>query len=77
MSGKFNNRTLLFVFLGLAGLLVLTRVFTAKKAVRTLDTELVEIDTGRISNILLYPQADQGKELAFSRTGSGWTVTLG
>jgi hypothetical protein len=75
MSGKFNNRTLLIVFLGLAGILVLTRVFTAKKAIRTLDTELVEIDTGRISNIFIYPQAEQGAELAFSRAGSGWTVT--
>ena len=77
MSGKFNNRTLLIVFVGLAGILVLTRVFTAKKAVRTLDTELVEIDTGRISDIYIYPQAEEGAELSFSRSGSGWKVTRG
>ncbi len=75
MSGKFNNRNLLIVLLGLAGILVLTRVFTAKKAERTLDADLVEIDTGRISNILIYPQAEQGTELAFSRNGSSWNVT--
>ena len=75
MSGKFNNRTLLIVFLGLAGLLVLTRVFTAKKAERTLDADLVEIDTGRISSIYIYPQAEQGAELAFSRRGFAWTVS--
>jgi len=75
MSGKFNNRTLLIVFLSLAGILVLTRVFTAKKAERTLDADLVEIDTGRISNILIYPQAEQGAELAFSRSGFAWTVS--
>jgi hypothetical protein len=75
MSGKFNNRNLLIVLLGLAGILVLTRVFTAKKAERTLDADLVEIDTGRISNIFIYPQAEQGSELAFSRNGASWNVT--
>ncbi len=75
MSGKFNNRTLLIVFLGLAGILVLTRVFTAKKAERTLDADLVEIDTGRISTIYIYPQAEQGEELVFSRNGFSWIVT--
>jgi hypothetical protein len=75
MSGKFNNRTLLIVFLALAGILILTRVFTSKRAERTLVTDLVEIDTGRISNIYIYPQAEQGAELAFSRIGSTWKVT--
>lgn len=75
MSGKFNNRNLLIVLLGLAGILVLTRVFTAKKAERTLDADLVEIDTGRISSIYIYPQAEQGAELVFSREGIGWIVS--
>jgi hypothetical protein len=75
MSGKFNNRTLLIVFLGLAGILVLSRVFTAKKAERTLDADLVEIDTGRISSIYIYPQAEQGAELIFSRKGNAWIVS--
>lgn len=75
MSGKFNNRTLLIVFLGLAGILLLTRVFTAKKAERTLDAELVKIDTGKISGIYIYPQAEQGAELVFSRKGINWMVT--
>ncbi len=75
MSGKFNNRTLLIVLLGLAGILVLTRVFTAKKAERTLDVDLVAIDTGRISTIHIFPQAERGEELVFSRSGLDWTVT--
>jgi hypothetical protein len=75
MSGKINNRTLLIVFLGLAGILVLARVFTAKKVERTLDADLVEIDTGRISTIYIYPQAEQGSELVFSRRGIAWIVS--
>ena len=36
----------------LISMLVLTRFFTAKKAERTLDADLVEIDTGRISSVV-------------------------
>ena len=75
MSGKFNNRILLIVFIGLAGILLLSRIFTAKKAERTLETNLVEIDTGRISTLHIFPQAEKGAELVFSRSGSGWVVT--
>jgi hypothetical protein len=75
MSGKFNNRILLIVFIGLAGILILSRLFTAKKAERTLETNLVEIDTGRISSMHIFPVAEKGAELIFSRSGSGWVVS--
>jgi hypothetical protein len=74
MSGKFNNRTLLIVFIGLAGILALSRIFTAKKAERTLESDLVEIDTGRITSMHIFPQAEKGAELVFSRSGSGWVI---
>ena len=75
MRGKFNNRNLLIVFIGLAGILILTRVFTSKRAERTLDSDLVKIDSARISTIYIYPQAEQGGELVFSRNGSEWNVS--
>jgi hypothetical protein len=76
MSGKFNNRILLIVLLGLIGVLVVTRLVTSKKSVRTLDTELVRIDTSAITSMFLYPKAENGKEMAFERTGSRWTVSM-
>jgi hypothetical protein len=35
----------------------------------------VEIDTGRISSIYLYPQSENGAELFFSRIGTDWIVS--
>jgi len=75
MSGKINNKTLLYVFVGLIGILVITKLITSKKAVRTLDTELVDIDTSRITHIQLYPRSETGEEIKFERKGTKWTVS--
>jgi hypothetical protein len=74
MSGKFNNRALLAVFLILAVIFVITRVFPGKKSERTLVTDIVQIDTGQVSSVLLYPAAEQGKQLEFIKNGASWTV---
>lgn len=76
MRGKFNNRLLLWILLGLAAIFVVTRLTRVKQTERTLKTQLVEIDTSRVSSILLYPLAEQGKEIKFSRNGSAWRVSM-
>jgi hypothetical protein len=75
MSSKFNNRTLLVVLILLGTLFVIARLTTVKKSSRTLRTELVSIDTARVSTILLYPKAEKGQSLLFERNGASWTVT--
>lgn len=75
MSGNFNNRTLLWIFLVLAVIFVISRFTNMKKNDRTLVTEIVQIDTARVSEILLYPVSEQGRELGFVRNGSSWTVS--
>jgi hypothetical protein len=75
MSGKFNNRTLLVVFVVLAVIFVISRLPGVKKSERSLDTDIVSIDTARVSGLLLYPASEQGSELAFSRSGGSWTVS--
>ena len=75
MSGKFNNRILLIVFLILAAIFVITRFTSLGKSDRTLTTDIVEIDTSQVSSILLYPRAEQGTELEFKRNGTSWTVS--
>ncbi len=76
MSGRFNNRLLLWILLGLAAIFVVTRLTRVKKSERTLKTEVVEVDTSRVSAILLYPRAEEGKELEFTRKGSSWNVSM-
>ena len=55
MSRKINNKILLVVLLVLVVVLAVTKLITSKKSVRTLDTELVQIDTSAISVMYLYP----------------------
>ncbi len=75
MSGKFNNRLLMWIFLGLAVIFVITRVTRVRKTERTLRTELAEIDTSRVSTLLIYPRAEQGNELTFNREEGSWSVS--
>jgi len=67
---------LLWIFLGLAAIFVVTRLTRVRKSERTLRTELVEIDTSQVYSILLYPRAEQGKELLFIRDEASWRVSM-
>ena len=75
MSGKFNNRVLLIIFGVLAAIFVITRFTTVKRSNQTLRSELVTIDTSRVTGIKLYPRADRDSELIFRKEQDGWTVT--
>jgi hypothetical protein len=77
MSGKFNNKTLLVVFIVLGLLFVITRFTSQKKSNRSLQTDIVQIDTSQVSSMLLYPVSEKGSELLFERKGPGWTVSDG
>ena len=76
MSKKINNKALLIVFLALSGILVISKLITSRKSERTLDTEIVQIDTARITRMLLFPLAEDGKEIAFTKEGSDWTIKM-
>lgn len=76
MSGKYNNRVLLVVFLVLAAVLVVTQFAGNKQKDRTLHTDIVRIDTSRVTTVLLYPRAEDGREVVMEKTGSGWTVSM-
>jgi hypothetical protein len=75
MSGKINNRTLLLVLLVFITLFVISRFTSLKKPDRTLKANLIQIDTSRVSSILLYPEAENGKQLEFNKTNNSWTVS--
>lgn len=75
MSKKFNNRNLLIIVVILAGVFVVARMTKFKNSSRTLNTEIVSIDTSRVTSMLLYPTSEKGNELIFSRKDGRWTVT--
>jgi len=75
MSKKFNNRNLLIILVILAGVLVVGRLTKFKKSSRTLNTEIVSIDTSRVTSMNLFPTAEKGGELIFEKKDGKWTVT--
>jgi len=77
MSKKINNKTLLIVLLVLTAILVITKLITYRKSERTLDTKLVQIDTAGITQMLLYPRSEDGKEIVFTKKGSDWEIMMG
>jgi hypothetical protein len=77
MASKFNNKILLIVLVILAGLFILTRTLKEKRSSGNLKTDIVKIDSSAVSSILLYPSAEKGAEILFSRNGNTWQVTKG
>jgi hypothetical protein len=77
MAKKFNNKTLIIVLVLLTGLFFVSRMINQKRSGGTLKKDLVEIDSSLINSILLYPGAENGEEIAFTRTGNDWVVRKG
>jgi len=77
MSGKFNNRILLWIFLVLAAILIISKFTVRKRAERTLATDIVQIDTAQVTSIQLYPAAENGRLIGFKKSGGSWDVTMG
>ena len=77
MSKPFNNKILLIVFLVLAMIFIVNKAFLSKRSSKTLKTELVAIDTSRITEILVYPRSDDFNEIRFRKEAGVWVVSKG
>lgn len=77
MASKFNNKTLLILLVVLIGLFFLLRALYEKRSSGNLKTDLVDIDSSLVNTIILYPSAEKGAEITFTRSGNKWTVSKG
>ncbi len=77
MANKFNNKTLVIILVILVGLFFVSRIIREKRSSGTLRRDLVQIDSSLVTSILLYPSAENGEEIIFTRTGNNWTVKKG
>ncbi len=69
-----NNTKLLYIFLTLVAIWVILHFSSWGKKDRSFRAELVEIDTAAVDAISLFPRAEEGAEIRFTRTDEGWTV---
>lgn len=75
MSGKKNTNILLIVFLALVAVFVITRFTSLGKRDQTLKSDWMEIDTSQVTSLAIYPRAEQGNRIEFTREGNSWTVS--
>jgi Domain of unknown function (DUF4340) len=71
---KLNNKILIAVLIGLAVVFALSRIFRSSQLQSNLRTELLQLDTASVTKLLLYPKAENGKEVELIRAGKNWTV---
>lgn len=77
MSGRFNNRVLLIIFIVLAAIFLVMRFTTVRRSDRTLHTDLVSIDTSLVSTVILSPASETGTSVTFEKAGGSWSVASG
>lgn len=77
MSSKFNNKSLLIALAALLLLFIFVKFYQSVKTESTLKTNLVEVDTSKVTKVLIYPTAEKRKEIAFTKEGNNWKVSDG
>jgi len=73
MFKKFNTKTLLIILVILGGIAAYSK-YSSKKSENTFREEFVKIDTSAVTQILIYPKADKGKEIKITKTEKGWEL---
>ncbi|HLF64930.1 MAG TPA: DUF4340 domain-containing protein [Saprospiraceae bacterium] len=71
-----TNKKLIIIFAALLGVYLLSRLFTGNRE-STFDPEVVKVDTALITEVHLYPKAEENTQIILRRTTDGWTATKG
>lgn len=74
MSSRFNNKRLVIILSGLIVILILTMVIKIPKERSTLTASLFDIDTTKVSKIIITPKTETGKPFEFVKENNKWTV---
>jgi hypothetical protein len=74
MSKRFDNKKLFFLLAGLSVIMILTMVVKIPKDNATFISRIFELDTLKVSKIVLFPKNDNVKPVEFSRKNGSWIV---
>ena len=73
MLSKFlNTKTLIIILLVLGGIFALTKL--TEKEDRTFKSELVAIDTSKVTKMVIIPKTGAGPNITFTRSGYDWSL---
>lgn len=74
MFKKINSTTLIIILVVLGGIVAFNKFYLANKSESTFNDEFVKIDTAKVTQILIYPKADNGREIKITRQAKGWEL---
>jgi len=75
MAKKLNNTALLFILLALGGAYLLITNFGGGSAETNIPTQLVSLDSAKVTDIVISPKQGNGSVITLSRTSGKWTVS--
>ncbi|HXH19420.1 MAG TPA: DUF4340 domain-containing protein [Chitinophagales bacterium] len=73
---KFSNTKLLLILVALAAVIAIVKYLDVSKGERNFRSELVKIDTAKISSIYIYPKSKKGQEVKLFRENGQWKVRV-
>ncbi|MBN2347656.1 MAG: DUF4340 domain-containing protein [Bacteroidales bacterium] len=76
MLNKIKLSTLLFIFIILLVLVSVLLLHDSKKGDRSFRSDLVEMDTAKVTSIIIIPRSDKDQPVKIKKQGSGWKVTV-
>ncbi len=76
MFNKVSNKSLLIVFVALIIIAAIYIIIESNKGERTFKTDIVSIDTLKVTAISIYPRATNHRELRLFKEGKNWKVKL-
>lgn len=58
----------------LGGLVLFSKLYTSRREESTFSGDFVQIDSGTVETILIYPKIENGKEIRITKNGSKWEL---
>ena len=71
-----NNKILIVIFAALLGIFALTKIFSGKGE-GTFKPEIIQVDSSKVTKIVLHAKADSLAEVVLKKEDGGWTATKG
>ena len=70
-----NNKTLLYIFGALLLLYLGSRIFGGNKK-SSFDPQVVAVDTARVTQINLFPKAEEGRQVSLTKRNGSWLAKM-
>ena len=72
-----NNKVLFLILAVLLGAFLLSKVLDSGKRTKSFNSELIAVDTAKITSITLHPKADNHAEVRLEKSDNAWSVKRG